>query len=155
MSEPGANPKLQVDDSWKQQAAAEKEKLSAQPRAAAPRQDAAPDPAPTPPPAGDAPTPAAADRAEKGPATPRQIPPATFDLMVEQYVTQILIALGGIPHPSSGKRLRDMDVAKHYIDMLGVLETKTKGNLTADEDRLLSTALYQMRMNYVNASRGR
>jgi len=150
MTDQPANPKIEIDDSWKQQAAAEKEKLSGQAGQGAAK--AAPQPAAS---ENAAAAPSAGDSGAAAGHGARQIPPASFDLMIEEYVTQILISLGAVPHPSSGKRMRDMGVAKHYIDMLAVLEAKTKGNLTADEENLLSTALYQSRMHYVNAARGR
>jgi hypothetical protein len=47
-----------------------------------------------------------------------------------------------------------MEIAKHYIDMLEVLDTKTAGNLEAEEKKLLDTTLHQLRMAYVEMIRG-
>ncbi|HMD53407.1 MAG TPA: DUF1844 domain-containing protein [Phycisphaerae bacterium] len=78
----------------------------------------------------------------------QKFPPASFEFLVEQYATQILMALGAIT-PPGGKRMIDLDLAKFYIDLLGVVDEKTKNNLSPEEQKLISTALYDMRMMYV------
>ena len=45
--------------------------------------------------------------------------------------------------------ISDFDVAQHLIEMLAMLEEKTKGNLTVDEENILKNILYDLRMNYV------
>jgi hypothetical protein len=57
--------------------------------------------------------------------------------------------LGKVVNPMTGKIDRNLDQAKETIDLLGMLEEKTRGNLQADEQRLLGQVLYQLRMNYV------
>src|SRR4051812_8466783 len=115
------NPKIQIDDDWKAQAEREKERLSG---AAAPAPDKT---AAAPAPASEAP--AAAPK--------RDMPAASFSLMVEEYPPQILFAVGAFPPPARGKTRPDLDVARHYIDMLAVLLQKTQGNLSMDEQKLL------------------
>lgn len=132
--------KLQVDDDWKNQAQREKETLGGAPAAAASA------------PAKDASTDAPAKAG--GPAR-QAIPPASFELLVQQMVTQIMMSTGEMEHPTTGRRTRNLEVAKHYIDMLAVLEQKTKNNLSAEEQNLLDSALYQMRMQYVAVARAR
>ena len=46
----------------------------------------------------------------------------------------------------------NLDMAKHHIDTLAVIEEKTKGNLTPEEQRMLDAALYEARMRYVNVA---
>ncbi len=46
----------------------------------------------------------------------------------------------------------NLDMAKYQIDLLGVLEEKTRGNLTADEQRIFDAALYEVRMRFVSVS---
>ena len=85
------------------------------------------------------------------------MPPPTFEVLLSSFVTQALFALGAIPDPQTGQPMLSLELAKHQIDMLGVLETKTQGNLTEEETKLLSGALYELRDRYVqvaNASRG-
>jgi hypothetical protein len=116
--------KIIIDDDWKNQAQAEKEKLSEQ---------------------VDKP----AEGAAGGPEGERGLPPASFTTLISSLVTQIFYSLGGIEDPQTGKRYLDLGLAKHHIDMLTVIEEKTKNNLTADEKKLLDQALYETRMQYV------
>lgn len=116
----GDAPKIIVDQDWKAQAQAEKEKL-------------------------DAEASGAADKA----AAAREIPPADFTGLVNAMATNILFALGGFEDPKTKRRYVDLALAKHYVDLLSVLEEKTKGNLSDEEKKLLDDALYQTRMQYV------
>ena len=58
--------------------------------------------------------------------------------------------MGKVVSIITGKMERDLNMAKHSIDMLGMLEEKTRGNLTEDEQKYLSHALYELRMNYLD-----
>ncbi len=77
---------------------------------------------------------------------------------VDPYLLQLLVSLetaamqqmGKIQSPLTGKIERNIEIAKATIDMLSMLEKKTEGNLTPDEDRILKRTLYQLRMNYVD-----
>lgn len=129
----GEKPEIVVDEDWKEQAQAEKEKLAQQDKGAA---------------AGPAAAAEAAEPAEAGERS-RSLPAASFAALVSSIVTQIMFALGAIEDPQTRRRYRDMALAKHNIDMLGVLEEKTKGNLSEEEKRLLDQALYEVRMQYV------
>jgi hypothetical protein len=60
------------------------------------------------------------------------------------------MALGKVINPMTQKIERDLDQARETIDLLGVLEEKTRGNLHADESRLLQRSLYELRLNYVD-----
>ena len=66
---------------------------------------------------------------------------------------QTMVGLGGMKGPDGQDIPPNMEIAKHYIDMLEVLDTKTAGNLDADEKRLLDTSLHQLRMAYVEVIR--
>ncbi len=121
---------LHIDDDWKSQAQAEKERLAEK--------------------VGDLP-------GSAGSTTPEPIaaeggtglPSASFELLVEQYATQILVAMGQMPDAGGKPRPRDLGLARLYIDMLGIIQEKTKGNLTPPEQALIDSLLYQMRMAYV------
>jgi hypothetical protein len=117
--------KIIIDDDWKNQAQAEKEKLAEQ--AEKPGEVGAAD----------------------GPEGERGLPPASFTTLISSLVTQIFYSLGGIEDPQTGKRYLDLPLAKHHIDMLSVIEEKTKNNITPDEKKLLDQALYETRMQYV------
>ncbi len=120
--------KIIVDDDWKNQAQAEKEKLAQQ---------------------VEQPAAAAGETAQQEEGGERKLPPANFATLVSSLVTQIFFALGGIEDPQTGKRYLDLPLAKHHIDMLAVIDEKTKGNLTENEKKLLDQALYECRMQYV------
>ncbi len=126
MSEKGELPKIHVDADWKAQAQAEKQKLVEQAKAAEQ--------------AGDTAT---------GPAG---LPPATFETLLSTMVTQALFAMGAIPDPRTGQRTQHLDLARHHIDMLGVIEQKTKGNLTDDEEQTLAQTIYELRSRYIQMS---
>jgi hypothetical protein len=105
---------------------------------------------------------------ERAPATPEQsvgVGPTTappredelaeisFSTFVIGLSTQALVHLGEMPDPSSQQMVRDLGGAKQLIDVLGIIETKTRGNLDEAESRLLSNILYDLRMRYVERSR--
>jgi hypothetical protein len=138
MSDQDPSPILHVDDDWKAQAQAEKAKLAEKEKAA--KQSAS--------------KPAADPGAAQG--APGQIPPADFTTLVSSIATQALFAMGAMPDPQTGQRYTNLDIARHHIDSLDVLEEKTKGNLSEDEATMVSTTLYELRQSYVqiaNASR--
>ena len=64
-------------------------------------------------------------------------------------IREKLIHLGDAPHPESGEVKIDLGLAKQTIDILGMLEEKTRGNLTADEARFLEGLLADLRLRYV------
>jgi hypothetical protein len=79
------------------------------------------------------------------------MPPASFVTLLQSLLTQIYLYLGEYA-PRGGEPMLNLDMAKHLVDTLGMLEEKTKGNLTPDEQRLLDTALHETRMRYVNVA---
>jgi hypothetical protein len=83
---------------------------------------------------------------------PGKLPQASFTLLVATLATQATSALGQLPDPLSGKTEVRLELAKHVIDTLGVLDAKTKGNLTPDEAGMLENALHQLRLAFVEAS---
>ena len=60
-----------------------------------------------------------------------------------------LVHLGVIEDPATGKSEKNLPMAKQTIDMLGMIEEKTKGNLTDDEAHMLKNILYELRIIYV------
>src|SRR5438034_10932793 len=135
-------PGLHIDLDWKKQAQEEKrrleeeEKRRADERAAASAQAAPTAPiAAAPPPIGAPATPGA-----RGARAGRELPPASLQSLAQSLVTQALYYLGDMG-ARGGDEMTNMDMAKHLIDTLDVLENKTKGNLTPEEQQLLDTAL--------------
>ena len=80
-----------------------------------------------------------------------QLPPASFSMMVQMFATQAMAALGVIPSPE-GKQIQQLPLAKHFIDLMSVLDEKCKGNLSAEEEQLLEQSLHELRMAYVQLS---
>ena len=124
------NPEIAVDDDWKAQAQAEKEKLDEQAKKREQEDEGAQDQA------------------------ARELPPATFATLVSSLGAQTMLAMGGMQDPRTKRRIMDLPLAKHHIDTLTMLEEKTKGNLTDEEVKLLDQALYQVRMQYVQMAQG-
>ncbi len=138
-------PTLHIDTDWKKQAQEEKKRLAEEESRKA--QESAP--------AGPA------TSATASPSSPRpgasaargrpEIPPASFAALVQSILTQILYYLGDLT-ARGGEPNVNLDMAKHQIDILGILEEKTRGNITDEEKRLLDAALYETRMRYVSVA---
>ena len=82
-----------------------------------------------------------------------KLPPPSFSLLVASLGSQAMIALGQVPNPLDGKTEVRLDLAKHAIEMLAILEQKTKGNLDADETKMLDSVLHQLRMAFLAAKK--
>jgi len=120
-------PRLIIDDDWKAEAQKEKEKLKSQSEAA---------------------------QAQGGaqPGQP-QMPEANFEELIRTFALPALMYLGQMPDPQSGKSVLAPEIAKLHIDLLGLLEDKTKGNLSDDESQILSQTVSELRMAYVEISK--
>ena len=139
-------PSLQIDTDWKKQAQEEKRKLAEQQKQ---REEQAATTAPAVPPSmGAAAKVAGRENAARG---AREMPPASFTTLVQSTVTQALYYLGDLS-VRGGEPVVNLDLAKHHIDTLAVLEDKTVNNLNEDEKRILDSALYETRMRYVNVA---
>lgn len=79
------------------------------------------------------------------------MPPASFEFLVISLRWQAEMQLGIFGPAEAGERRQDLDGARHTIDLLGVLQEKTKGNLTWDEQRLLENSLTELRFRFVQA----
>ena len=115
-------PKLIIDTDWKSEAQAEKERLE---------EEAA----------------AKAGAGEGG--KPGEMPPADFRGLMGMLATQALMYMGGVADPESGKAVFDPIYSQHMIDLLGVLDEKTKGNLSDEEDKELKGVLHELRSRFV------
>jgi hypothetical protein len=83
------------------------------------------------------------------------MPEPDFTSFIFSIATTAQMSLGGIQHPDTGKVEQNLPAAKQMIDILGIMKDKTKGNLTKDEETLLESALYNLRMQYVRAKEGK
>lgn len=125
MAEHSDDAKIQIDSDWKAQAQAEKKKMAEK---------------------------AQSQQQAGGGQQAAGAPPEGFEGLLSTMVTQALFALGAFPDPQTGQRMAHLELARHHIDMLGVLEEKTKGNLTDEEEKALTTTLYELRNRYVQVA---
>lgn len=82
------------------------------------------------------------------------LPAASFVELVNILVMQAMAALGLLTGPGGQRLPGDLGAAKHFIDLLEVLEVKTKNNLTEDEKNLLDQVMYDTRMAFVQVAGG-
>src|SRR5262249_20118867 len=134
---------------WKKQAQEEKKRLAEEEQKK--RATEASKPAPFAAPPGAAPSSPASSRSAGGARAPREMPEASFPTLVQSTLTQVLFYLGDLATRGAEPML-NLDMAKHHIDTLGMLEDKTKGNLSDDEKRILDAALYEARMRFVSVA---
>ena len=78
-----------------------------------------------------------------------------FETLVSYLSTTAMFQLGLLPGPSGERIPTDLENARRTIDMLEVLQHKTRGNLTPDEESLIETVLYELRMSFVEVERRR
>jgi len=83
------------------------------------------------------------------------IPPeANFNFFITSIALQATIAMGVMENPATQKKEENLPQAKFLIDTLSVLKEKTKGNLSSEENNLLESVLYELRMQYVGKTKG-
>jgi len=117
---------LHIDSDWKSEAAAEKERLMAQEREEAVKETGS-------------------GGGETSPG---------FLELVNMVAMQAAVALGGYQGPGGEQIPPNQAAGKQFIDLLEVLAEKTKGNLSSDEEKVLSSVLHEMRMVYVQSVSG-
>jgi len=91
-------------------------------------------------------------KAEEKPQQRPPLPEADFSGLVSMITTQAYYAMGVIRTGDDQERPPDLAAARYNIDMLGIIEEKTKGNLSEDEAKLLESTLHQLRMIFVQLS---
>lgn len=79
------------------------------------------------------------------------MPEVTFSTFIMSLNTSALYHLGEIKDPRTGQSNVDFDLARHAIDTLVMLQQKTKGNLTRDEEEMLRNILYDVKLRFVKA----
>jgi len=90
-----------------------------------------------------------AERMEAAGETPPPLPEVNFSTFVFSLSTSALVNLGELPDPHTQETGHNLPLAKQTIDILGMLQEKTQGNLAEDEENLLKNLLYELRMKYV------
>ena len=127
-AEDQSEPKIIVDEDWKSKVEREREELREKP-------------------SGEA--------QQKSQAIPR-FPPATFAGLVSSLMSQAAAALVDASAPPDEKEAQErldqriaIELARHLIDTLAVLEEKTRGNLSSDENAMLQQALHELRVAFI------
>jgi hypothetical protein len=117
--------KIIIDEDWKSQVEAEKETL-------------------------------AKDQVEQpeAPDGAQELPPASFEMLLTSLATEAMISLGQLPNMGTGQAETNVPQARYAIDMLQVIEEKTKGNLTPGEEQAMEGLLHQLRMMFVSVQQG-
>ncbi len=77
----------------------------------------------------------------------------SFKLFISSISMQTMIAMGKLENPVTQKLEKNMEQARYLIDTLAILQEKTKGNLTEEEDSLLKDSLFNLRMMYVEETK--
>jgi len=120
--------KIIVDEDWKQEAQREKEILAAKEKAEK------------------------EEEKEEEPQERGPLPEGNLAALISMLATQALFALGLLQVKGQEERKPDLELAKYNIDMLSTLEEKTRGNLTDEEQKVLSNTLSELRMGYVKVA---
>ena len=121
MTQDESTPKLHVDTDWKAEAAAEKERLDKQEQ----------------------------EKAKSDRGRPRELPEADFKGLLGVLASQAIMGLGAMGDQKSGRIMIDLEGARFSIDLLGVLQEKTKGNVTDEEANELRQVLAELRSRFV------
>jgi len=80
-------------------------------------------------------------------------PEMNFSTFVISLNASALMHLGLMEDPIQGKKTKNLELGKQTIDILVMLEEKTKGNLSSEEEKLLTNILYDLRINFVKQSK--
>ena len=78
-----------------------------------------------------------------------ELPEINFPTFIISLNASALVNLGAIEDPASGTKVKNLSIAKQTIDILSMLEEKTRGNLTEEEEQILKNILYDLRIIYV------
>ena len=136
MSEREPEEDKKIDSEWKRKAREEKTRAAAERTAAEPKRGVV----------------STSEASGEGPESRSEFPQPNFLVFISTLASQALLALGEIEHPATGKVEIDLHQAKYTIDLLQLLQDKTKGNRTDDESRAIEAYLYDLRMKYVRRS---
>ena len=126
--------KIIIDEDWKDQAKREKEELAAEKKIEEVEK---------------------ATESEEAKAAPERgpLPAANMTGLISMLGTQAFFAMGAFGAEEGVEPKVDLEMAKYSIDMLGVIDEKTKGNLSEEEAAALEGTLHKLRMTYVNVSK--
>ena len=124
--------KIIIDEDWKKEAEREREVLAAQEEEESKKKQQ--------------------EEEEEGQQPGGPLPEGNFAALVSMLTTQALFALGLIKVKGDEERGPDLDMARYNIDMLETLQGKTKGNLTSEEEKVLTGTISDLRMGFVSVA---
>ncbi|GMV13908.1 MAG: hypothetical protein AMXMBFR56_21320 [Polyangiaceae bacterium] len=84
-----------------------------------------------------------------------RLPPVDFVTFVLSLYHSARVHLGDAPNPEGGATQLELPLARQTIDLIGLLQDKTRGNLTGEEERIVEQALYDLRMRYVEVAKSK
>ena len=85
-----------------------------------------------------------------------ELPAVDFSTFVLSLAHSAIVHLGDAPTPGAAAEVaRNLPLARQTIDLLGILQEKTKNNLTGEEERLLDQVVYDLRMRFVEVARSK
>jgi len=82
-------------------------------------------------------------------------PELDFASFILSLATTVQVSLGVIPNPQTNLQAQNLPAAKQIIDIINMLREKTKGNLSKDEQALIDSILYNLRMHYIRTMEGK
>ena len=129
---PQNKPKIIIDDDWKTEAQAEKQRLAEELESADKKKAAKTD--------------------AQGTA-PEDMPPLDFMGLINTLGMQAMMGMGGMEDPETKKRVVNLGLSKFNIDALTIIKEKTEGNITEEEKTTLEKMLYELQMSFVNISK--
>jgi hypothetical protein len=155
---PAGEKKLFIDEDWKSQVAAEKQRAE-QERLAREASGTSQEARAGEPGTGKPSTESLADEeppAHAGGEVPHPeglgtMPPASLMILISSLATEAMMAMGQFPNPMTGEISADKEQAQYAIDLLEVLREKTKGNLDPEEESTLRDVLHQLRMAFISS----
>ncbi len=138
-SAPAAAPKLHIDSDWKAEAQKEKERLAQKEQAAKASKSAEGKPG-------------AGGKGASSKGEPGELPEASFRSLIGMLASQAVMGLGAMADPQTNRVVIDLEGSRFAIDLLDVLEQKTKGNLEKEEADELRQILAELRSRFVQIS---
>jgi hypothetical protein len=95
----------------------------------------------------------AAARSHKGSGD--ELPAIDLTTLILSLSHSVLLSLGDAPDPSTGQQEKNLPLARQTIDLIALLQEKTRGNLTGEEEQAFSHALFDLRMRYVEVAKSK
>jgi len=83
----------------------------------------------------------------------KSLPKIDFPTLIMSLASASIISMGKVPDPQTGKTVKNLRLAQQNIDIISMLEEKTRGNLTDQEQDLIKNVLYELKLGFVDATK--